>query len=141
MPRTLLERNQALLDRARGLKGLTQRVTGLLVRRKREQLEPSVDAQGLQFAPLAKSTLKRRRRDPRPLIPDGESSRLITRYDVQVTAEPEKLTVRAGWPTLPWVRCHRTGTRKMPKRDPSGFDEETKRQALKILKEWVVDGR
>lgn len=42
---------------------------------------------------------------------------------------------------LPYGVLHQLGTRRMPRRRPLEFTEETKRAVVKILQGWFFDGR
>lgn len=142
MSETLLERNQGILRRAEDLGPIAERVRAVLERGKRDQLLAGVDAAGSAYPPLADATLRRRKgRDPRPLIALGEASGLIVGYTVDVSIAPGKLTVSAGWPGRPELQYLRTGTRRMPARDPGGFRAEDLDEIRRLLRERVVDGR
>jgi hypothetical protein len=114
-----------------------ERIVEVLKRGKREQLLAGVDADGEDFAPLAASTLKRPRQCPTPLIPDGPESGLILGYSVEVAAAPGRLEISAGWPDRDYVRYHRTGTARMPRRDPGGFRAADRQECLSILSEHI----
>jgi hypothetical protein len=92
-----------------------------------------VDAEGRPFAPLAQSTLKRRKGHGPPLAPEGEASKIITGYVVQVTAGPGRLTFAGSWPDLDWIQYAADGTRHMPARDPLGF----RRQDIDQVRDWM----
>jgi hypothetical protein len=137
---TLSERNQQILDRLGRLNEVAEPIKSIFVEGKREQLMAGVSAQGAPFAPLAPSTLRRREGSGAPLVPHGSGSRLITGYVVSVEARRGELAVGASWPGLPWVQYHRTGTRKMPKRDPGGFREQDKAKAVATIVEFIFRG-
>jgi hypothetical protein len=137
----LLERNQGIARRAEDLAAASARVRAILVDGKREQLLSGVDATGRPFAPLARSTLARKgRRSPSPLLPDGPASGLITGYSVDVSLEPGRMTIDAGWPGRDYVRYLRSGTRRMPARDPGGFRPEDLERCRREVKEHVMGG-
>lgn len=107
---------------ARDLAPIKGKVVAALVRGKRDQLERGVDAAGRPFTPLAKSTLKKARLVPTPLIPQGDASRLIVGYRVEVVEADGRATFEASWPSIGKIVGYlRTGTRRMPRRDPTGF--------------------
>ena len=133
---SIRERTQLLLDRLGRLNEVAEPVRRIFVDGKREQLLAGVDAQGVAFAPLAPSTLRRRNVGP-PLVPHGSQSRLITGYVVTVEAHGTELTVDGDWPGLDWVKYHASGTKHMPKRDPGGFREQDKAAAAETVKEFV----
>ena len=134
---TLLERNTELLRRIDHLDPIASRIEDALRRGKREQLLAGVDSTGTPYAPLAAKTRANPRRGPGgPLVADGASSDLIVHYEVAVAIEPGRLVVSAGWP-FAFVRYLKSGTRKMPRRDPGGFRAQDLATAMAILKEHV----
>jgi hypothetical protein len=138
---SIVERLRGILARASDPRGAADRVAAILRDGKREQLLAGVDADGRPFAPLAASTLRRKgRRDPRPLIPDGEASGLIVGYAVEVTSSPGRLEVSAGWPGRPHLAYLRSGTRRMPRRDPGSFRPQDRARALLALRDEVMKG-
>lgn len=137
---TLLERNEAIARRVDSLRPAADRIGEVLRRGKAEQLLAGVDAAGRGYAPASPATL-RRRGPGQVLVPDGEASRLIRDYTVTAEVQPGRIRVSAGWPGLDWVRYHRTGTRRMPARDPGGFRESDLAECREILQRYVIDGR
>jgi hypothetical protein len=138
---TLLERNQEILRRVRDLRPAAERIEGILRTGKREQLLSGQDAGGIPFVPLARSTLERPRRSPTPLVPDGADSDLVVGYVAKADVRPGQITIRAGWPGLLFVRYLRSGTRRMPARDPGGFRAQDLEQSRKVLREFLTHGR
>lgn len=139
----LLDRNRDLLRRAEDLRPLQAAVRQVLVAGKEEQLLAGREADGSRFAPLAASTARRPRANPSPLVPHGNLSRAIAGYRVDFetyTGEP-RVIVTAGWPGLDWIRHHRTGTRRMPRRDPGGFRAEDLARVRDILRRYVTTGQ
>jgi hypothetical protein len=61
----------------------------------------------------------------------------VAGYAVDVAVAPGRLEVTAGWPGLDWVGDHRTGTRRMPRRDPGGFRDADRARVLSLLSEYV----
>ena len=137
---TILDRNDEILRRTQRLEPIGVQIRETLERGKREQLLAGRDATGDPFAPLAASTLRYRVGTGPPLAPKGASSAIVVRYAVTITTESGRLTAAASWPGLDWVRYHRTGTRKMPKRDPGGFRAEDSARCLEIFKGYVMGG-
>lgn len=137
---TLLERNQGIARRIERPEPAATAIRELLERGKQAQLLAGRDAAGVPFAPLAPSTLRRREGAPTPLVPHGPSSRIVTGYVVTVRAEPGRLECSAQWPGLGWVKFHRSGTRRMPRRDPGGFRAEDVTLAMAKLKEHIFHG-
>jgi hypothetical protein len=135
---TFLERNRLILARVQNLGPVKQLVERIFVAGKREQLERGVDSLGRSFAPLAASTVKTRGGTGPPLAPRRAASRIEARYEAHATVEATKVKVSAGWPGLDWVRYHVTGTRRMPRRDPSGFREQDKQQAAVTVREFLM---
>lgn len=141
MSQTLLQRNNQILDRANDLGGIAGPIADLLEQDKRAQLLTGVDADGHAFAPLAPATLKGRLPGP-PLLPGGASGRLCREYRVQVErVERGALTITAGWPGLDFVRFLRTGTRRMPRRDPGGFRAAAVTECRRLFRAWLMGGR
>ena len=135
---SLLDRNEEILRRAQRLEPIGEQIRETLERGKSEQLLAGRDATGDPFAPLAPSTLKRRVGTGPPLAPRGAASAIVVGYVVTIATDDGRLTAAASWPGLDWVRYHRTGTRRMPKRDPSGFRAEDLARCMEILKGYVL---
>lgn len=134
----LSDRYRGVLERTNRLQVLEDVVRAQLVASKRRQLLAGVDSHGVTFAPLAASTRKNKRRGPGgPLVADGPSSRLITEYTVKVDASPARLTISAGWPFLPFVQYLKSGTRRMPARDPTGILDDDRRFVLSKTSEHL----
>ena len=138
-PRTLLERNRGILDRIRKLNVLEPRLRDLFTRGKREHLLQGMSAQGIRFAPLKPSTLAHRHGSGPPLAPQFATSEIIAAYRVEFEFRENRLTITAGWP-MEWVHYHATGTARMARRDPGGFREQDKREALRITREYIFNG-
>jgi hypothetical protein len=137
---TLLERNTEILARLGRLQEVAEPIAQIFREGKREQLLAGADAGGFPFAPLAPSTLSHRQGSGPPLAPNGSSSRVITGYVVSVEVDARGLTISAGWPALDWIKYHRTGTKRMPKRDPGGFRDQDKAAATKVIEEFIFRG-
>lgn len=131
----LADRYDGLARRAGDLGPIADRVRQVLRAGKRAHLLEGIDAAGAAYAPLAKSTLRKPRRSPIPLIPDGEDSGLIAGYSVAVSPGRSRLDVSAGWPGRDHVRYLRSGTSRMPRRDPGGFRDADRAEILGILSE------
>lgn len=141
MPETLLDRNLGIARRAEQLGPLAPALADILRRGKRDQLLAGRDARGSAYAQLAASTLRRKgRRSAVPLVGDGEASGLIVGYAVEITEHAGRLTVDAGWPGRPYVQYLRSGTRRMPARDPGGFRPEDLAECTERLRRHVLDG-
>jgi hypothetical protein len=138
---TLLERNQAIAARIARPDGLNEQLRQLFLRGKRDQLVHGLDIHGSPFVPLAASTLRYHQGSTTPLAPLGEASQIVTRYEVTVTTANTEIQVHAGWPGLDWVQYHVTGGRHLPRRDPSGFRDQDKTEAMRLFREWVMDER
>lgn len=92
----------------------------------REGLLAGTDRYGRPFAPLAESTLKRRRGSGPPLVPRHGQSRPIRNFVVRFVPTSQGWTMIAGWTGMsaggkPWMQYHITGGRNLPRRDPSGI--------------------
>lgn len=138
----ILDHLDAMARRAADPSPAAGPIAAALKRGKREQLLTGRDAAGHAFPPAAPATLRRSGRGPGPvLVPDGDASRLIRDYTVSVTIQPGRIECSAGWPGLEWVRYLRSGTRRMPIRDPGGFRAEDLDGARAILREYIASGR
>jgi hypothetical protein len=140
MPETLLQRNLGILSRLRNLKPIEPKLRRLFEQGKREHLTTGRSATMTPFVPLARSTLEQPRQSPMPLLKHGPSSSIITRYELAFSYKESSLIISAGWP-MKWVRYHQVGGPHLPRRDPGGFRAEDKRESMRILREWVVNGR
>jgi hypothetical protein len=136
---TLQDRNQQIANRIKNLTPLEEPLRQLFVDGKRDQLLHGQDAQGAPFAPLAPSTLRDRPGNGPPLAPMGDRSRIVVDYEVKVSTAAGQLTVSAGWPLLNWIKYHKTGTRKMPRRDPTGFRPADVADAMRRLREYLFN--
>jgi hypothetical protein len=136
---TLEERNKQILGRLENLSPLEGIVRQIMVDGKRDQLLEGRDAQGVPFAPLAQSTLKHRPGPRPPLAPRFAESAIVTGYQVTVQAARGELRITAGWPFLYWVKYHRTGTRRMPRRDPGGFRPADVMDATRRLRDYLFN--
>jgi hypothetical protein len=129
---------ERLADLARKCGDLTllrEPVRQVLIQGNRARAVAGTDAQGRTFAPLAATTLKRRRGPGPPLAPRGAQSRAVTAYEVDVTAGTGRLSFIGGWPSLTWMEYHHTGTARMPRRDPYGFTAKTLEEVRTLLRE------
>jgi hypothetical protein len=137
MARTLLERNGEILARLRDLRAMERPVAELLEADKRDQLLHGKDRDGVPFRPVAEATMGRRGGGGPPLAPRYQASRIITRYVARVRAEGTRLLISAGWPGLSWVRYHITGTRHMPRRDPSGIRPAAMDRVRALVRDYL----
>lgn len=107
---------------------------------KKEHLLLGNDANGRPFTPLAKSTLANKKRfSGPPLVPRYSSSRVISQYTVAFKRLPGTLQVIAGWP-MEWIRYHREGGKHLPRRDPGGFRDVDRKNAMDAIRDWVWRG-
>lgn len=136
----LLDHNRDILRRMRDLRPVEPQLRRIFIEGKRRQLERGVDARGAAFAPLKPSTRERRAGAGPPLAPQGVNSEIVARYSVSFERAVNGLVLVAGWP-MSWVKYHVTGTRYMPKRDPSGFRPEDQRDAMRVIRDHVMRGR
>jgi hypothetical protein len=137
---TLLDHNREILARMRDIRPIEPELRRIFVEGKRRQLERGVDAQGRQFTPLKPATREHRAGTGPPLAPQGVNSDIVTRYTVSFQQVADGLVVLAGWP-MAWVKYHVSGTRTLPRRDPSGFRPEDQREAMRRLRDYVMRGR
>jgi len=137
----LVAHNRAILARARDIRPIEPMVRHVLTTGKRDQLLAGVDSLGRKFAPLKRSTLKRRKGNGPPLIPGRTSSRMISRYRIVFEGRGDRVAVLAGWDGLPWLQYHRTGTARMAKRDPGFFRERDREAVGRLMQDYVMQGR
>lgn len=138
-PRTLLERNQGILDRLANLQAIEPRLRRIFVEGKREHLLQGLDAQGLRFRPLAASTLARREGQGPPLAPRFASSEIVAAYAVNFAYPGHTVIVSAGWP-MEWVRYHVTGGARLPRRNPGGFRRQDVQESTRVIREYLFRG-
>lgn len=117
---TILDRVEGVLDRARNLGPLAARVRARHEASHREMIARGLDPDGRPVAPLAPSTLRRRRGDGPPRAPRGVASRVVAGCEITATASGDALTLRKRWPGFAAARWLNDGTRRMPAR-PMGF--------------------
>jgi hypothetical protein len=139
--RAQTERLADLARKCGDLTPLREPVRQVLIRGNRERSLAGTDAQGRTFAALAAATLKRRRGPGPPLAPLGAQSRVVTAYEVDVQVGTGRLSFIAGWPSLPWMEYHHTGTARMPRRDPYGFTAKTLEDIRTLLREHYRKNR
>lgn len=135
---TILERNQGIANRIAKPQPIAEQIRQLFLHGKREQLLNGTDINGQPFVHLAASTLRYHEGSDTPLVPRGDASQIIARYEVTVEVEPARIRIHAGWPSLDWVKYHVLGGRHLPKRDPSGFRPEDKTAAMRIYRDWIM---
>lgn len=135
----LIDRNRVLLARINNLAPIEPKLRRIFVEGKRFHLLRGTDAEGKPFQPIKPSTAKRRGGTGPPLAPRGAASRIIADYRVVFETVATRIKVTAGWP-MGWVQHHKTGGRRLPKRDPGGFRAIDVREALQTLKGWVFSG-
>lgn len=118
----------------------------------RDGLLAGRDKHGRRFRKLSPHTVRFRKSavgaaDPKapPLIPCYERSRLIANY--RVTSFPR---ARGAWIILgawedvvsskgvPFIGFHATGTRRMPRRDPTGVRPVGQQKISEALKTWLL---
>ena len=98
------------------------------------KLSQSIDKDGKPLAPLAASTLKRRRGPGGPLDPPRSSFRLRfkTRWDTNAAGR----WIFVAWYDFPHAVYHATGTKTLPRRDLMGLDPQGKREVQAALDEY-----
>lgn len=129
-----------LARNAADLSPLRDPVRTILVQGNRERALAGTDAQGRRFAPLASSTLKRRKGSGPPLAPRREASRVVTGYSVNVQAGPGRLTFAASWPGQPWMEYHARGGGRLPRRDSYGFRQQELEKVKDLLRQHIMKG-
>jgi hypothetical protein len=132
------ERLGDIARRCGDLSPLREPVRRILIEGNRARALAGVDAQGRRFAPLAASTLSRRRGTGPPLAPRYAASRVVTAYVVNVIAGPGKLSFTGAWPSVHFMEYHHTGTRYMPRRDPYGFRQQDIDRIRPMLGDYIL---
>ncbi|MDE2506811.1 MAG: hypothetical protein KGM43_06345 [Planctomycetota bacterium] len=136
------ERVSELAKRCGDLSPIADPVRRVLFDGNRASRLAGVDFAGRKLAPLAPSTLRKPRSNPTPLIPRGESSRMIAGYVVHVDAGPGRLRFLGSWPSLGvLINYFATGTRFMPRRDPLGFREVDLAEIRTLMRDYVAKGK
>jgi hypothetical protein len=123
----------------RDLKPLEKKLRTLFLEGKREHLLTGRSATNTPFAPLARSTLAEPRQSPIPFLKHGPSSSIITKYEIEITYTSQSVVIQAGWP-MTWVKYHVTGGPRLPRRNPGGFRQQDKAEAMRLVKQWVMVG-
>lgn len=94
-----------------------------------------LDKDGVPFAPLKESTIKRGRGGfGPPLSPRYSASQLVDRLRVDI--EPggaAGVRVKASWPGVPQLRYFKTGTKYMARRNPAGIRPGTRARIGAII--------
>lgn len=94
-----------------------------------------LDKDGVPFAPLKESTIKRGRGGfGPPLSPRYSASQLVDRLRVDI--EPggaAGVRVKASWPGVTHLKYHKTGTRNMARRNPAGIRPGTRARIGAII--------
>lgn len=132
------ERLSDIARRCGDLSPLRDPIRRILVEGNRSRALAGVDAQGQPFAPLAPSTLRRRKGGGPPLAPLYSASRVVSQYVVDVQAGPGRLSFTGAWPRQRWMEYHHTGTRRMPRRDPYGFRRQDLDAIRPMLNDYVL---
>lgn len=95
------------------------------------------------WTPLKQSTLRAKRskgQDPRILHGTLALERSLTDTgDPNMVLEVGPGEIVYG-SQLPYARFHQTGTRRMPRRRPVEFTEDTRQQAVRILLRFIREG-
>lgn len=94
-----------------------------------DRLGESIDS----YAPLAESTVKRRKGTGPALAPRGPDSRVVTGFQTDKEVSPNRAIVRSGFVGQPWIVHHIDGAGRNPQRDVGGPREEA---AARIQAEW-----
>lgn len=119
----LLDRNREIARRCGDLSPLAGPVRDRLILGNRTVVLAGVSPGSTKLvAPLKPSTLARRKGTGPPRAPMGAASRIVTAYEVQVTAGVGRLSFVAGWPGFsPVIEYLDRGTKNMAARPIFGF--------------------
>lgn len=132
---SLREKYESIAHRIDDLHPVVEPLRDLFKAGKRAHLLAAEDASGIPYAPPAPATIERRGPGT-VLVPHGDASRLIVGLTVVIDVSPTKLAVFQSWP-YPWVRYHKEGTPRMPRRDPDGFRAEDRVHALQLIEAFA----
>lgn len=135
-----LEHNLIALEyRLFDLKPMADIAEQVMARQNEEGALMGIDQYGNTYDELAESTWRTRKGSGPPLAPQGASSRIITEFRTHQEPGFDEITVKGGWPGLPWIRFHKTGAPKnnMPERDPIGMRPHGWQQLMVEFHNWV----
>ena len=132
----LKDKYESIARRVTDLRPVVEPLRSLFREGKRAHLLQGEDAQGLRYAPPAPATIERRGPGT-VLVPHDDASRLITHLTIVIDVSPTRLQVYQAWPDLDWVRYHKTGTPRMPRRNPDGFRAEDRVHALQLIEKYA----
>lgn len=135
--------SQRLSERARrceDLSPLAAPVRDLVSQDNREAIMAGQDCDGHRVADLSPWTIATRKGTGPPRAPRGTSSRMVADLVVSVLSGVGRLSYTKSWP-MDWVRFHMDGTRKMPRRDPSGVRPAARAAIHERLAAFVRGGK
>jgi hypothetical protein len=117
------------------------KVKQIVIDDNRDGLLRGLDANGVPFAPLAASTIAHRDGSGEPLTPHGAASRLIANAVATDYRSGGQVIVILKWvgDVAVWIRYHRTGTRKMPRRNPVGVRPAARQRIRDAFKQFQRD--
>jgi|SRR6185312_3648163 len=143
-PEEFLAKIRGLADAARDPSPILDHLQRIAWQDNRDGLLAGTDRDGRKFAPLAASTLRRRKGTGPPLVPMREQSRLIANYRVgsiamgagtaKIIGYWEDVLSKKG---VPFIQFHITGTSRMPKRNPDGLRPAGMAKMSQALKDWI----
>jgi len=122
---------------------LANTIGTIMVEGNRRGLLEGTDSFGDRMTDLRPSTLRRRKGDGPPLIPDGEGSSFIAGFGFEVQASPDRTLIIGSW-NVPYVHFHATGTANMVARDPVDIrpsDVELIAEATGAFARTLIGGR
>lgn len=133
----ILDRLTDLARRCGDLSPIAPQVRDVFLLGNRERAMAGTDAAGRPFAPLARSTLKHRHGSGPPQAPTP-SAQIITGCEISVQAGPGRLSITQSWPGVRWVEYAISGTRRMPRRDPTGFRDQDKTKVAALMNDYIT---
>lgn len=136
---SIRDRVKGVLDRGGDLAPLAARVRDRHKAGQRLMAVNGVDQFGRPVAPLAPSTLARRRGTGPPRAPDREASRVVRECVVSVSTAGNTLSTTKSWPGFEAAHYLDQGTSRMPGRG-MGLRREDLDRDREDLRRWVLDG-
>lgn len=88
---------------------LAEECREIMIEDNREGLLASTDSFGDPMTPLEESTIKTRRGNGPPLIPQGAGDPAISDYQVKILPTNDRILCIGHWPNTPWIHFHATG--------------------------------
>jgi hypothetical protein len=138
----IITRLKAMIQRSRDLKVLTRTVTDIIRDANTRRALSGLDYRGRPYAALKKSTVQDRLRQGYPpgppLVRAGPGARVIAGMEIRIIREGDTLRFLKDWPTVDWLIYHIRGSKRLPKRDPSGYGKDEIARIRKLLVDHLI---